>query len=86
MAACTQRYEKTGGVLPGLPVMDMQAMPRPAGPATAGVPFENGFAVPGEARPRMGAGAIPAGTEIRVDGSFLPAAAEQSSLATPGWR
>ncbi len=41
MAACTQRYEKSGGVLPRLPVMNMEAIPRPAGPAAAAVPSED---------------------------------------------
>ncbi len=48
MAACTQCDEQSNGVLPRLPVMDVEALPRPAGPATASVPFEDGFAVPRE--------------------------------------
>ncbi len=86
MAACAKRDQKSSGVLPRLPVMDMEVLPRPAGPATAGIPFEDGFAVPGEARARMGPGAIAAGTETGEGGRALPATAEQSSLGIPGCR
>ncbi len=83
MATGAKRDQKSRGVLPRLPVMDMEAIPRPAGPAAARIPFEDGFAVPGKVRTRMSAGAIAAGAETGDGGSSLSANTEQSSLAMP---
>jgi hypothetical protein len=67
-----------------MPVMNMEAIPRPAAAAPELIAGKDGFPVSAEVRARMPAGAVAAGAEAGNDGRPFAAGAKQRLL--PGTR
>jgi hypothetical protein len=64
----------------GMPVMNMEAIPRPAAAAPELIAREDDFPVPSEVCARMPAGAVAAGAEAGNDGRPFAAGAKQRLL------
>jgi hypothetical protein len=80
MAARTDRNQKVAIVEPGLTMVDLQAIPCPAGPAMKTVAFQNVVPQAGKAETGPGAGGVAGAAQPPNPGSTTAARAEEGFL------